>query len=242
MRIKVRRHHSRITRKSIFKLAKGNYSAKRTRWRMVKQQVEASLNRGLHGPQGQEGRLPLPLDRAHQRRLPREGLSYSRFIAGLKKAGSRSTARCSPRWPSATARSFKQLVALAQRLLRLAMAADTTAQHGRQAYARASSRPCARRFPPQSRTCAELAKPSASVSSGASGKLTELLKRLKDLAIDDKRELGPKASGLKAGYEAELDAAKDRPQKDSDARGALRRRDSTSRLPALRPPRGRRTR
>ena len=46
MRIKsgvTTRHH----KKKFFKLAKGNYSAKRTRWRMVKQQVEQSLNRKM---------------------------------------------------------------------------------------------------------------------------------------------------------------------------------------------------
>jgi ribosomal protein L35 len=42
------------------------------------------------------------------------GLSYSRFIDGLKRPRSRSTARCWPTWPSTTRPAFKALAEKAQ--------------------------------------------------------------------------------------------------------------------------------
>jgi phenylalanyl-tRNA synthetase alpha chain len=73
---------------------------------------------------------------------------------------------------------------------------------------------------------------------GRKGELTELLKSLKDLSLDDKRELGPKAQTLKASFEAELDAAKGRLEEAGDAE-ALKKDAIDLTLPALRPPRGR---
>ncbi|MBI5202189.1 MAG: phenylalanine--tRNA ligase subunit alpha, partial [Elusimicrobia bacterium] len=52
---------------------------------------------------------------------------------------------------------------------------------------------------------------------GRKGELTELLKSLKDLSLDDKKEAGPKAQALKASFEAELDAAKARLEEAGDA-------------------------
>ena len=46
---------TRAHKKKYFKLAKGNYSAKRSRWRMVKQQVEASLAESYIGRKDKKG-------------------------------------------------------------------------------------------------------------------------------------------------------------------------------------------
>lgn len=73
---------------------------------------------------------------------------------------------------------------------------------------------------------------------GRKGELTELLKSLKDLSLDDKKEAGPKAQALKASFEAELDAAKARLEEAGDAE-ALKKDAIDLTLPALRAPRGR---
>jgi phenylalanyl-tRNA synthetase alpha chain len=73
---------------------------------------------------------------------------------------------------------------------------------------------------------------------GRKGELTELLKSLKDLGLDDKRELGPKAQALKASFEAELDAAKARLEEAGDAE-ALKKDAIDLSLPSIRPARGR---
>ncbi|MBI3566479.1 MAG: phenylalanine--tRNA ligase subunit alpha [Elusimicrobia bacterium] len=73
---------------------------------------------------------------------------------------------------------------------------------------------------------------------GRKGELTELLKSLKDLTLDDKRDLGPKAQALKGSFEAALDAAKARLEEAGDAE-ALKKDAIDLTLPALRAPRGR---
>ncbi|MBI3554321.1 MAG: phenylalanine--tRNA ligase subunit alpha [Elusimicrobia bacterium] len=73
---------------------------------------------------------------------------------------------------------------------------------------------------------------------GRSGTLTELLKSLKDLSIEERRELGPKAQELRAALEAAFDARKTalEAQADDDA-AAENALDLT--LPPHVPPRGR---
>jgi phenylalanyl-tRNA synthetase alpha chain len=73
---------------------------------------------------------------------------------------------------------------------------------------------------------------------GRKGALTELLKSLKDLSLDDKRECGPKAQALKAAFEDQLAAAKSRLEDAADAE-SLKKDAVDLSLPALRPPRGR---
>lgn len=73
---------------------------------------------------------------------------------------------------------------------------------------------------------------------GRKGELTELLKSLKDLSIDDKRELGPKAQGLKAAFDALIDARKAALEDQGDA-AALEKDAIDLTFPSLRAPRGR---
>jgi large subunit ribosomal protein L20 len=113
MRIKsgvtTRRH-----KKKFFKLAKGNYSAKSTRWRMVKQQVEQSLNRAYTGRKDKKGDFrSLWIERINAA-CREQGTSYSRFIAGLKKAGLTLNRKMLSEMAVRDGSSFKQLVALSK--------------------------------------------------------------------------------------------------------------------------------
>ncbi|MBI3288016.1 MAG: phenylalanine--tRNA ligase subunit alpha [Elusimicrobia bacterium] len=73
---------------------------------------------------------------------------------------------------------------------------------------------------------------------GRKADLTELLKSLKDLPLDDKRELGPRAQELKAGLEAAIEARRATLEEAADA-AALQKDAIDLTLPALHPPRGR---
>ncbi len=73
---------------------------------------------------------------------------------------------------------------------------------------------------------------------GRKGELTELLKSLKDLSIEDKRELGPKAQGLKAQFDAAIEARKASLEDQGDA-AALEKDAIDLTLPSIRPPKGR---
>ena len=73
---------------------------------------------------------------------------------------------------------------------------------------------------------------------GRKGELTELLKSLKDLSIEDKRELGPKAQALKTSFDAVIEARRAALEDQSDA-AALEKDAIDLTLPSIRPPKGR---
>ena len=73
---------------------------------------------------------------------------------------------------------------------------------------------------------------------GRKSGLTELLKSLKDLPIEDKKEAGPKAQALKSAFEAELEARRAALEEVGDA-AALEKDAIDLSLPSVRPPRGR---
>jgi large subunit ribosomal protein L20 len=111
MRIKsgvTTRHH----KKKYFKLAKGNYSAKRTRWRMVKQQVEASLNRSYAGRKDKKGDFRSLWIIRINAACREHGVSYSTFMAGLKKAGIALNRKMLSEMAVRDAGSFKKIVEL----------------------------------------------------------------------------------------------------------------------------------
>ncbi len=113
MRIKsgvTTRHH----KKKFFKLAKGNYSAKRTRWRMVKQQVEQSLNEAYKGRKEKKDDFrALWIERINAACRQNE-TTYSRFMNGLKKAGITLNRKMLAEVAARDGASFKKLVTLAQ--------------------------------------------------------------------------------------------------------------------------------
>lgn len=78
---------TRAHKKKKFRLAKGFYSAKRTRWRMVIQQVEKSLTTAYTGRKDKKGDFrSLWIERINAACRDHD-MSYSAFMGGLKKAG-----------------------------------------------------------------------------------------------------------------------------------------------------------
>ena len=75
-----RKNVFRIAKEAVMKAGQYAYRDRRTKKRVFRQLWIARIN-------------------AAAREL---GLTYSKFMAGLKKARSRSTARCWPTWPSTT--------------------------------------------------------------------------------------------------------------------------------------------
>ena len=73
---------------------------------------------------------------------------------------------------------------------------------------------------------------------GRKSELTELLKSLKDLPIDDKKAAGPKVQALKTTFEAQLEARRAALEEAGDA-AALEKDAIDLTLPSVRPPRGR---
>jgi phenylalanyl-tRNA synthetase alpha chain len=73
---------------------------------------------------------------------------------------------------------------------------------------------------------------------GRKGELTELLKSLKDLPLDDRKILGPQGHSLKTAFESELAKVQSRLEESGDA-AALSADAIDLTLPSIRPPRGR---
>lgn len=79
--------YTRQRKKKVFRYAKGSYASKRSRWRQVIQQVERSLRFAYRDRKDRKGifrRLWITRINAAARQ---QGLSYSRFMAGLRRAG-----------------------------------------------------------------------------------------------------------------------------------------------------------
>ncbi|MEK7382803.1 MAG: 50S ribosomal protein L20 [Elusimicrobiota bacterium] len=105
---------TRAHKKKYFKLAKGNYSAKRSRWRMVKQQVEASMAESYIGRKDKKGTFrSLWIERINAACRQNE-TTYSRFINGLTKAGITLNRKMLSEMAIRDGASFRKLVSLAQ--------------------------------------------------------------------------------------------------------------------------------
>ena len=105
---------TRAHKKKYFKLAKGNYSAKRSRWRMVKQQVEASMAESYIGRKDKKGTFrSLWIERINAA-CRMNDTTYSRFINGLAKAGITLNRKMLSEMAVRDGASFRKLVSLAQ--------------------------------------------------------------------------------------------------------------------------------
>ena len=105
---------TRAHKKKYFKLAKGNYSAKRSRWRMVKQQVEASMAESYIGRKDKKGTFrSLWIERINAA-CRQNDTTYSRFINGLTKAGITLNRKMLSEMAIRDGASFRKLVSLAQ--------------------------------------------------------------------------------------------------------------------------------
>ncbi len=105
---------TRQRKKKTFRIAKGSYYSKRSRWRQVVQQVERSLRYAYVGRKDRKGDFrSLWIARinaaAHQ-----NNLSYSRLIHGLKKAGIGLNRKMLAELAVADQNAFKQLAETAK--------------------------------------------------------------------------------------------------------------------------------
>src|SRR5471030_136645 len=78
---------TRQRKKKTFRIAKGYYYSKRSRWRQVVQQVEKSLRYAYVGRKDRKGDFRELWIQRINAAARIHGLSYSKFISGLKKAG-----------------------------------------------------------------------------------------------------------------------------------------------------------
>ncbi|MDR0617964.1 MAG: 50S ribosomal protein L20 [Endomicrobium sp.] len=78
--------YTRQKKKKIFRLAKGSYATKKNRWRMVVQQVERSLAYAYVGRKDNKANFRTLWIVRLNAAVRQEGISYNRFISGLKKA------------------------------------------------------------------------------------------------------------------------------------------------------------
>ena len=77
---------TRQRKKKVFRLSKGYYSDKNNRWRMTIQQVEKSLVYAYNDRKDRKGTFRRMWIVRLNAAVREEGLSYNRFISGLKKA------------------------------------------------------------------------------------------------------------------------------------------------------------
>lgn len=112
MRIKfsVARSHRK---KKIFKLAKGYYADKRSRLRMATQQIAKSLTHAYVDRKDRKGEFRQLWITRINAAVREEGMSYSRFINGLKKAGVTLNRKMLSEMAIKDPASFKQIAALA---------------------------------------------------------------------------------------------------------------------------------
>ena len=105
----------RRKKKGYFKLAKGGYAAKGNCWRQVRQNVEKALVYAYTGRKDRKNEyrsLWIMRINAACREL---GMSYSRFMAGLKKANITLNHKMMAEMALKDQSSFKKLVTLAQK-------------------------------------------------------------------------------------------------------------------------------
>ncbi|MDR1417820.1 MAG: 50S ribosomal protein L20 [Endomicrobium sp.] len=78
--------YTRQRKKKIFRLAKGSYATKKNRWRMVIQQVERALAYSYVGRKDNKANFRTLWIVRLNAAVRQEGISYNKFIFGLKKA------------------------------------------------------------------------------------------------------------------------------------------------------------
>src|SRR4051812_26979123 len=79
--------YTRQRKKKWFRRAKGAYASKSTRWRMVIQHLEKSMRAMYRGRKDKKGDMRAIWIQRINAAARQNGLSYSRFMSGLKKAG-----------------------------------------------------------------------------------------------------------------------------------------------------------
>ena len=106
--------YTRQRKKKIFRLAKGSYATKKNRWRMVVQQVERSLAFAYTGRKDNKANFRTLWIMRLNAAVREEGMSYNRFISGLKKANVAIDRKMLADVAVNDNASFKQLVEIAK--------------------------------------------------------------------------------------------------------------------------------
>ena len=94
--------HGLKHRRKVMKLVKGFRAARRRNYRVANEALLHSLAYAYRDRRVRKRDFRALWIARINAAARREGLTYSRLIAGLKKSGSWSTARCWPSWPSTT--------------------------------------------------------------------------------------------------------------------------------------------
>src|SRR5579863_8005594 len=113
MRIKAGKT-SRQSKKKVFRLAKGYYGNKSNRWRAVIQQVEKSLVHAYTGRKDKKGEYRSLWITRINAACRENNLTYSRFMAGLKKKGVPLNRKMLAEMAVRDVDSFKKLAAFSQ--------------------------------------------------------------------------------------------------------------------------------
>ncbi|MDR1943172.1 MAG: 50S ribosomal protein L20 [Endomicrobium sp.] len=106
--------YTRQKKKKIFRLAKGSYATKKNRWRMVIQQVERSLNYAYTGRKDNKSNFRTLWIVRLNAAVREEGISYNKFISGLKKANVAIDRKMLAEIAVNDNATFKQLVEIAK--------------------------------------------------------------------------------------------------------------------------------
>lgn len=105
---------TRQRKKKVFRLSKGYYSDKNNRWRMAIQQVEKSLVYAYNDRKDRKGTFRRMWIVRLNAAVREEGLSYNRFISGLKKANVILDRKMLAEIAVTDNAAFKQLVEIAK--------------------------------------------------------------------------------------------------------------------------------
>ncbi len=79
--------YTRQRKKKWFRRAKGAYATKKNRWRMTIQHLEKSMRTMYRGRKDKKGDFRAVWIQRINAAARQQGLSYSRFMSGLRKAG-----------------------------------------------------------------------------------------------------------------------------------------------------------
>ncbi|MDR1784591.1 MAG: 50S ribosomal protein L20 [Endomicrobium sp.] len=106
--------YTRQKKKKIFRFAKGSYATKKNRWRMVIQQVEKSLNYAYTGRKDNKANFRTLWIVRLNAAVREEGISYNKFIAGLRKANILIDRKMLAEMAVSDNFAFKQLIEIAK--------------------------------------------------------------------------------------------------------------------------------
>lgn len=106
---------SRKHKKKYMKRAKGFYAGKSRHWREAKERVEKALNYAYTGRKDRKGEYRSLWITRINAACREENMTYSRLIAGLKKAGITLNRKMLAEMALRDAASFKKVVALSQK-------------------------------------------------------------------------------------------------------------------------------